>query len=195
MFSTAYHIEMVWSTHKGNSLATMIYKMLGRLLSRYISICNHIRKVILQTRTRKENKGYTHILHLYEVREIGCLLRQTGDDALYMHIYKTVDYQFLIMFRLVRITTEYRIALRPCVILYTIEHRRIIVGYEVGQYHTNNTWCLFAKTLCERIGTIVKFLCQLLYLISHILSNFMAISQCSGYGCNADTKFTGKVFQ
>ncbi len=80
-------------------------------------------------------------------------------------------------------------------VLYTVEHSCVVVGYEVGHNHTDNFGCLTAQTLCKWVRAVVELLGQFLDFLLHVFAYFRAVAQCPAHGCYAYAQFAGKVFK
>ena len=91
MLAAAHHVEMVRTTDEGNAAGTGLYHVLGGLLCCHVAIAHHLRELVFQAAAGKEHQRYAHIMKLLEVRIVGSILRQTGDDAFHMHVEKVVQ--------------------------------------------------------------------------------------------------------
>lgn len=65
-----------------------------------------------------------------------CVLRQTGDDALQVHVEEILHRLFLALCIFMTIGAHHRIALLGGIVFDAVEHGRIIVGNEIGNDDT-----------------------------------------------------------
>ena len=193
VLAAAHHIEMVRTTDESHTARTGFYHVLGGLLSRHITISHHLGEHVLQTAAGKEYQGHPHLVELLEVRIVGGVLRQTGDDTLYMHIEKVIQSLRLALMVFMTVGTDDGIAQLGGIVFDAIEDSGIIMGNEIWHDDTNHSRSFLAETLGERIRAIVQLLGELLHLLGHLLSYFMTVSQCSGNGSYTDTKLISKV--
>ena len=158
--------------------------MLGGLLRGNVAIGDHTRELIRQAGSSEKHEGDPHLGDLLEMRIVGGVLRQTGDDTLHVQVDEIVDGPHLVLTVLMGVGTDHRVARLPGLVLDTVEHGGIIVGHQVGHHHTDHARRLFSETLCKRIGTIVQSLCQFLHLFLHLLPNLRRTAQGSADSCN-----------
>ena len=91
MLAAAHHVEMVRTTDEGDAAGTGLYHVLGGLLCCHVAIAHHLRELVFQAAAGKEHQRYAHIMKLLEVRIVGGILRQTGDDTFHMHVEEVVQ--------------------------------------------------------------------------------------------------------
>ena len=89
--------------------------------------------------------------------------------------------------------TDNGIAQLGGIVFDAIEDSGIIMSHEIWDDDTNHPRSFLAETLGKGIRAIVQLLGEFLYLLGHLLSYFMAVSQCSGNGSYTDTKLICKV--
>ena len=186
---------MVWTADKGDAARTGVYHVLGSLLGCNITIAYYLRELIVQTATGKEHQRHSHLMQLLEVRIVNRILCQAGDNAFYMHIQEVFYRSLLVLCILMTVGADHRVAISNGIIFYTIQHGSIIMGHQVWHNHTNHPRCFFSKALRKGIWAIIELLGKVFHLLSHLLSYFMAIAQSSRYGCYANAKLVGEVFQ
>ena len=167
---------MVRSTDEGDTTGSRLYHVLGSFLGSDIAITYHLRELFLQTAAGKEYQRHPHVMKLLEMRIVGGILRQTGDDTLYMHIEEVVECLGFTLMALMTIGTNHRIAQLRGIVFNTVEHGGIIMGYQIRYDYTNHPRSLLAKTLSKGIWTVVELLGKLLDLPGHLLAHLMAIA-------------------
>ena len=133
-------------------------------------------------------------MYLLEVGVVSGVLSKAGYNSFYMQVDEVVDGTFLEFMVLVRVGTDDSVFVCSGVAFNTVEHRGIVMGYQVWYYYSNDMWRFLTQTLCEGVRAIVQFLCQLLYALPHFLANFVAVSKGSADGCNADIELLCQVF-
>ena len=126
---------------------------------------------------------------------VGGVLRQTGDDALYMQADEVVDDAHLGLALFVGVGTDNGIATLGSLLLDAVEHRGIVVTHQIGNDNANHPRGFLTQTLGKRIGTVVQLLSQRLHPLLHLLTYLWRAAQRSADGCNTYAKFLGKVLQ
>ena len=187
MLAAAHHVEMVRTTDKGDAAGTGLYHVLGCLLRCHVAIAYHLRELVFQTAAGKEHQRYAHVMKLLEVRIVGGILRQTGDDAFHMHVEEVVQRLCLALMVLMTVGTDDRVAQLRRIVLDAVEHCGIIMGHQIGYYHANHSRSLLSKTLSKRIRPVIKLLGKLLHLLGHFLPHLVAIAQSTRHSGNAHT--------
>ena len=81
---------------------------------------------------------------------------------------KVINGLYLVFTLFMRIGTDHGIACLTRLVLNTIQHGCIIMGHQIGYHDTDDSRRLFTKTLGKRVGTIIKTLCESLYLFLHL---------------------------
>ena len=144
MLSAFYHVQVVWTSYKSNTLRTCFQKMSCGIVSCNIAIGNNLRYLIRQTSTRKHHGRNTLIAQLLYMTIVNGILCQTNNYSLHMK-RKEILYRTLLKFTtLMAIRTKHRIAQLRGITFYTIQYCCVIMGNKIRHNHTNNMWCFLA---------------------------------------------------
>lgn len=109
VFPATYHIKMVWTSEEGYSLASVVYEMLSRLLSRLVAVSHNAREEFWQACTGEENQRDAHVVKFPEMGVVNGILRQAGYDALNVHAHEIVYSELLTVVVLVAVSANYRV--------------------------------------------------------------------------------------
>ena len=195
MFSADHHIQMIRSSDKGDAARSGIYQMLCGLLGSLSTIGHHTGEQFMQTSAGKEHQGDAHVVNLLEMTVVYGILRQTGDDTRHVHIDEVVDHCLLTLMIFMRVGTDDCITIFQGILLYSIEHRGIVVGHQIGHHHPDLPRHFHAQTLSEGVRTVVQILSQLLYALLHLITHLMRITECTRHRGHADTQLSCQIFQ
>ena len=123
------------------------------------------------------------------------ILRQTGNDTLDMKADEVIDDTHFGFALLMGIGTDDGVATLSRLILNAVEHRGIVMTYEVRYDDANHPRCLLAQTLCKGVRAIVQFLGQCLHPLLHLLSDLRRTAQGSAHSGNTHAQFQGEILQ
>ena len=95
---------------EGYSLASVVYEMLRRLLSRLVAVSHNAREEFWQTCTGEENQRDAHVVKFPEMGVVNGVLCQAGYDALNVHAHEIVYSELLTVVVLMAVSADYRVA-------------------------------------------------------------------------------------
>ena len=143
----------------------------------------------------RRRQWYSHLMYLQEVGVVGRVLCQTGYDPLDVQVDEVVYGTPFEVVVLVRVGTDDSILVSPCVAFYSVQHGRVVVGYQVRYDDSYDVRCFLAQALSKRVWTIVQLLCQLLHSLSHLVAYFVAVAERAANGGYAHVEPLRKVFK
>ena len=175
MFSSLYNIQMIGSSDKSYPLTSIIQEMLCSHLCGLYSVCYHRRKLVGQANTVEQDKWHINVFQGGDVGEIGCFLRQTGDDTFYAHIDQILNISFFVLVRLMWGRDNHKIPVGNSHILYSIQNRCKEMSDNIRNDHSDDTWRIFPQAHGKRVGAVVHFFSQCLCFGAKFTADFRTI--------------------
>ena len=186
---------MVGTADEGHPLASVVQQVLRSHLGRVFAIGHDGREHVSQAYAVEQDDRHVDVGQCRPVAEVGCLLRQAGDDAFDTHVDQILDVLLFVFVRLVRGSDDDEVSVGNGHILDAAQDGGKEMGDNVRHDDSDDAWSIFAQADGEGVGAVVQLLCQLLGAGAQVGTYLGAVLQRPRHGRHRHAEFACQVFQ